>query len=69
MLPLLAHLSAFGNSFFVINGPAAAPTAPSLSAVMPVLDTGIHAAGLATGWSSGGMDPVIKSRGDGKRMG
>jgi len=39
------------------------------TAVMPGHDGGIHAAGLAAGWGGGGMDPVVKPRGDGGVVG
>jgi len=39
------------------------------TAVMPVLDTGIHSAGLMAGCDGGGMDPVVKPRGDGGVVG
>jgi len=36
-----------------------------LSNVMPGLDPGIHAAGVAASREASGMDPVVKPRGDG----
>jgi len=37
--------------------------------VMPGLDPGIHAAGVAAGGEASGMDPVVKPRGDGCGVG